>query len=124
MSSEERNWALCAHLCGLLWLFGTGGWFFYPFGTVALFAILGPLIIWKAKGDTMPFAGEQAKEALNFQITVLLAGIVSCVLIFALIGFVMLWALGLLNLIFVIIAAIQVSDGKSYRYPLTLRLIQ
>jgi uncharacterized Tic20 family protein len=121
---EERNWAMWAHLCGLLWLFGTGGLIFFPFGSLALFTILGPLIIWKAKGDSLPFAGAQAKEALNFQITVLLAGIASCMLIFILIGFVMLWVLGLLNLIFVIIAAIQVNDGKPYRYPLTLRLIQ
>jgi uncharacterized protein len=124
MSSEERNWAMWAHLCGLLWLFGTGSLLFVPFGTLALFTILGPLIIWKTKGDTMPFAAAQAKEALNFQITVLLAAIVSCLLIFVLIGFVMLWVLGLLNLVFVIIAAIQVNEGKPYRYPLTLRLVK
>ena len=121
---EDRQWAMWAHLCGLLWLFGTGTWFFYPAGSLALFTLLGPLIIWKAKGDTLPFAGAQAKEALNFQITVLLAGIVSCMLIFILVGFLMLWALGILNLIFVIIAAIQVSDGKPYRYPFNLRLIK
>ena len=121
---DERNWAMWAHLCGLLWLFGTGSLIFFPFGTLALFTVLGPLIIWKSKGESMPFAGAQAKEALNFQITMLLAGIVSCLLIFVLIGFVMLWVLGLLNLIFVIIAAIRVNDGKPYRYPLTLRLVQ
>ena len=120
---DERLWAMWAHLCGLLWLLGSGGLIFFPFGSLALFTILGPLIIWKAKGDTMPFAGAQAKEALNFQITVLLAGVASCLLIFILIGLVMLWILGLLNLIFVIIAAIQVNEGKPYRYPFTLRLI-
>ena len=73
---------------------------------------------------TIGSAGAQAKEALNFQITVLLAGIVSCMLIFILVGFLLLWALGILNLIFVIIAAIQVSDGKPYRYPFNLRLIK
>jgi uncharacterized protein len=123
-NSDDRRWAMGAHLCGLLWWLGTGMWFFYPAGSLALFAILGPLIIWKAKGDTLPFAGAQAKEALNFQITVLLAGIVSSMLIVIGIGFLMLWALELLNLILIIIAAIQVSDGKPYRYPFNLRLIK
>ena len=123
IGKEERSWAMWAHLCGLLWLFGTGSLIFFPFGTFALFAILGPLIIWKSKGDTMPFAGAQAKEALNFQITLLLAGIVSCLLIVVLIGILMLWVLGLLNLIFVIIAAIKVNDGQPYRYPFALRLV-
>ena len=123
-SKEERNWAMWAHLCGLLWLFGTGSLIFFPFGSLALFTVLGPLIIWKTKGETMPFAAAQAKEALNFQITVLLAGIVCCMLIFVLIGFMLLWVLGLLNLIFVIIAAITVNEGKPYRYPLALRLVR
>jgi uncharacterized Tic20 family protein len=44
-------------------------------------------------------------------------------LIPVLIGFAILWVLGLVTLILVIIAAIQVSDGKPYRYPFALRLI-
>jgi uncharacterized protein len=124
MSSEECNWAMGAHLCGLLWLSGTGSLIFRPFGSLAMFAVLGPLIIWKAKGDTMPFAGDQAKEALNFQITMLLAGIAGWLLIAVLVGFLLLWALGVLNLIFVIIAAIKVGDGNPFRYPLNLRLIR
>ena len=121
---DERNWAMAAHLCGLLWLFGGGSLIFFPFGGLALFTILGPLIIWKAKGDSMPFVGPQAKEALNFQITMILLGIVGVLLIPILIGIAILWVLGLLNLIFVIIAAIQVNDGKPYRYPFALRLVK
>jgi uncharacterized protein len=104
LSSEERNWAMAAHLCGLLWLAGGTGLLFIPFGGLVLFTVLGPLIIWRTKGETMPFVASQAKEALNFQITVLL--------------------LGLLNLILVIVAAIQVSSGKAYRYPFCLRLVK
>lgn len=122
-SREECGWAMAAHLCGLLWLLGGGGLLFPPFGTLALFTILGPLIIWKAKGDDMPFAGSQAKEALNFQITLLLLGLASCLLLIVGIGFLLLWILGLLNIILVIIAAIQVNDGKPYRYPFALRLV-
>ncbi|MBS0612304.1 MAG: DUF4870 domain-containing protein [Proteobacteria bacterium] len=120
---DERSWATAAHLCGLLWLLGGGSLIFFPFGTLVLFTVLGPLIIWKAKGDVLPFAGGQAKEALNFQITMLLLGLASCLLLVVGIGFVLLWILGLLNLIFVIIAAIQVNDGKPYRYPFAIRLV-
>ncbi len=115
---------MAAHLCGSLWIVGGTGLIFIPFGGLVLFTILGPLIIWRTKGQTMPFVETQAKEALNFQITVLLLGLVFAVLAFVLIGFVFLWMLGVVNLLLVIIAAIQVSDGKPYRYPFCLRLVK
>ena len=124
LSSDERNWAMAAHLCGLLWLLGGPGLIFLPFGSLVLFTILGPLIIWRTKGQTMPFVPEQAKESLNFQITVFLLGLVFALLALVLIGFVFLWLLGVANLVLVIIAAIQVSSGKPYRYPFCLRLVK
>jgi uncharacterized protein len=123
-NSEERNWAMAAHLCGLLWVLGGTGLIFFPFGGLVLFTILGPLIIWRTRGQSMPFVAEQAKESLNFQITVFLLGLAFLGLALVLIGFVFLWILGVVNLIFVIIAAIQVSGGKPYRYPLCLRLVK
>jgi uncharacterized Tic20 family protein len=124
LGSEQRNWAVAAHLCGLLWLAGGPGLIFIPFGSLVLFTLLGPLIIWRTKGETMPFVAEQAKESLNFQITVFLLAVIFGVLALILIGFVLLWILGLVNLILVIIAAITVSDGKPYRYPFCLRLVK
>jgi len=124
LTSEERNWAMAAHLCGLLWLAGGSGLIFIPFGGLGLMAILGPLIIWRTKGQSMPFAAEQAKESLNFQITILLLALLCALLMLVLIGFVLLWILGVLNMILVIVAAIQVSDGKPYRYPFCLRLVK
>jgi len=124
LSSEERNWAMAAHLCGLLWLAAGTGLIFIPFGGLVLFTMLGPLIIWRTKGQSMPFVAGQAKESLNFQITVFLLGMVFAVLALALIGFVLLWILGVANLVLVIIAAITVSDGRPYRYPLCLRLVK
>jgi uncharacterized protein len=124
LSSDERNWAMAAHLCGLLWLVGGTGFIFIPFGGLVLFTMLGPLIIWRTKGQTMPFVAEQAKESLNFQITMFLLALVIAPLMLILIGFALLSILGLINLILVIIAAIQVSDGKPYRYPFCLRLVK
>ncbi len=48
--------------------------------------MLGPLIVWLIKKDTMPFVNDQGKEALNFQITVLLAAIVCAILILVAVG--------------------------------------
>jgi len=124
ITKEERNWAMSAHLCGLLWILGGTGLIFVPFGGLVLFTLLGPLIIWRTKGQSMPFVADQAKESLNFQITVLLLGLVFAVLAMVLIGFFLLWILGVANLVLVIIAAIQTSDGKPYRYPFCLRLVK
>ena len=123
-TSEERHWAMAAHLCGLLWLAGGPGLVFFPLGSLVLFTMLGPLIIWRSKRETMPFAAEQAKESLNFQITVFLLGLLFALLIVVLIGVLLLWILGLVDLILVIVAAIKANDGVPYRYPFCLRLIQ
>ncbi len=123
-TKEERNWAVMAHLCGLLWLAGGPGLLFAPFGSLALFTLLGPMIIWRSKGQQLPFVAEQAKESLNFQITVFLLAILFAALGIILVGFVLLWILGLVDLALVIIAALQVSEGRSYRYPFCLRLVK
>lgn len=124
LNREERHWAMAAHLCGLLWLAGGTGLLFFPFGGLVLFTLLGPLIIWRTKGRSMPFVADQAVESLNFQITVFLLGLAFAVLAMVLIGFALLWMLGVVNLVLVIVATVQVSDGKPYRYPFCLRLVK
>src|SRR4026209_2490833 len=66
-SAEELQWAMFAHLSALLGGLLTSGWG----GSVGFF--IGPLVIWLMKKDTMPFVDDQAKEALNFAITILIA---------------------------------------------------
>jgi uncharacterized Tic20 family protein len=112
-SADERNWAMLAHLSALL---GLVVW--------AAGILLGPLIVWLVKRDTLPFVNDQGKEALNFQITIFLAGVVCTALIFLLIGIPLLAALALFDLIFVIIAAVKANEGVAYRYPICLRLIK
>lgn len=111
-SAEERQWAMFAHLAALLG-------FIVPLGNV-----IGPLIVWLVKKDTMPFVDDQGKESLNFQITILIAAIVSGILIVVLIGFLLLMLVGLFALVFTIIGAIKANEGTSYRYPFTIRLIK
>ena len=63
ISAEERQWAMFAHLSALAGGIITAGWA----GSIGCF--LGPLVIWLMKKETMPFVDDQAKEALNFNIT-------------------------------------------------------
>ena len=86
--------------------------------------LLGPLIVWLAKRGDSPEIDAHGKEALNFQISMLIYNGVAAVFCLVLIGFVILPILWVLNALFVIIAAIQASDGKLYRYPMTIRFIQ
>ncbi|MBT8136861.1 MAG: DUF4870 domain-containing protein [Gammaproteobacteria bacterium] len=113
ISKDERTWAMLTHLSALTAFF-TGG-----FG-----AIIGPLVVWLIKKDEMPFVDDQGKEALNFQITMLIATIVSAVLVLVLIGFLMLVVVGIFDLVMVIIAAVKANDGEQFRYPLTIRFLK
>ncbi len=87
------------------------------------FGFLVPLIVWLVSRENKPWLADEAKEALNFQITVLIAALISWVLIFAVVGILLLAIVGLANLVLCIIAGVKTSQGERYRYPLTLRLI-
>ena len=86
--------------------------------------ILGPLIVWLAKRGDSPEIDGHGKESLNFQISMLIYSLIAGVLCLVLIGFVLLGILHILNLVLVIIASIQASEGKLYRYPISIRLIK
>jgi len=86
--------------------------------------ILGPLIVWLVKRGDSTEIDEHGKESLNFQISMLIYNLIAGVLCLVLIGFVILGILHILNLVLVIVASIQASEGKLYRYPITIRLIK
>ncbi len=111
-NKEERTWALVAHLSTL------GGYL------VSGLIFLGPLIIWLIKKDDMPFAAQEAKEDLNFTISMSIYYIVSIILMFVLIGIVPLLLLPLFHLIVSIMAAVKSNEGIGFRYPLTIRFIK
>jgi uncharacterized protein len=112
-SQDERTWGMLSHLSAFVGLV-------VPF----LGAILAPLIIWLAWRDRSPFVGEQAKEALNFNISVaigwLVCGLLTVVFIGILLGIVLFFCW----LALTILAAIRASEGVQYRYPLNLRLVR
>lgn len=123
-SSEERQWAMFAHLSALVGGILTSGWA----GSIGCF--IGPLIIWMVKKDTMPFVDDQGKEALNFNITVGLIFLALLLLSIVTLGIGLIIAIpgwiivGIAWLVLTIIAAIKANEGVAYRYPLTLRLIK
>ena len=117
-SAEERQWAMFTHLSALFGLV-------IPFGS-----IIGPLVMWLVKKDTMPFVNDQGKEALNFNITVAIAAVILVLISLMTFGIgliiaIPLWIIiGIGWLVFTIIAAIKANEGVSYRYPFTLRLVK
>ena len=88
-----------------------------------LFGFLVPLIIYLIKKDESPYLKHHAAEALNFQITVFIALMVSVVLIFVIIGIFLFLAVIVASWVFGIIAAIAANKGEWYRYPMTIRMI-
>lgn len=109
---DERLWGMLCHLISF-------SGYIIPFGSV-----LGPLIIWLIKKDEMPFVNDQGKESLNFQLTMLIAVIVSAILMFVVIGFLLLGVLIIYQIIVVIMASIKANEGVRYRYPYTIRFIK
>ena len=112
-SQEERNWAMLCHLAAF------GGFIIPVAGSV-----IGPLVAWLVKRDVWPLVDDQGKESLNFQLSVLLYGIVCFVLIFVIIGIFLLFALVIFDFVMVILASIEANKGRAYRYPLCIRFVR
>jgi len=117
-TENERTWGMLAHLAALAALLIPGG------GLVIGLNALGPFLVSVAKGDQSDFVAAQAKEALNFNISVALAAIVCLVLWLVFIGILLGVALFITWLVMTLIAAIKASEGVAYRYPISLRLVK
>lgn len=114
-TKDERTWAMMGHLSAILASLLTGllgGW-------------IGPLIVWLIKKDESPFIDDQGKEALNFQITLIIIYVVAYAVTLATCGllFFVLFIPLVLQIVFGIIAAIRANNGEAYRYPMTIRMI-
>ena len=109
---DARNWAMICHLSAL-------SGYFIPFGN-----ILGPLIVWAIKKDEFAFVDVQGKEAINFQLSMTIALVVSIILCFVLIGIFLLVPLMIYALVMIVIAAIKTNDGVDYRYPHAIRFLK
>lgn len=104
-TKDERTMAMFAHLGGIL----------------AGFIV--PLIIWVIKKDESKFVDYHGKEALNFQLNILVYILVSIALICVVVGIFTLIAVSVYGLVMAIIAGLSANKGEMYRYPLTIRVI-
>ena len=119
-SVEERNWAVGAHLSALVTLVG-------------LPSFIGPLVVWLVKKDESPFVGEHARQALNFNLSVLVylvaASVVSIIFLVVTLGlgFLVLIPVVLIAVVFLVVVLIQASiaasKGETYRYPVTIDFV-
>ena len=105
-ANDERLWAMLSHL------------------SYFVLALIAPLIIMLTLGTRSAFVRSQSAEALNFHITVLIAGIVGVITIPLIIGIVILAVVGIGGLVLAIIAAIKSYGGEDYRYPVNIRLVK
>lgn len=102
---DQRLWATLVHV----------GDIFFSF----LPALIGYLLL----KDRGAFVRSQTRTALNFQITLLIAYAVGVVTTLVIVGFFIIAAVGILNLVFSILAAVAANRGEDYQYPLTIKFI-
>ncbi|HEY6824956.1 MAG TPA: DUF4870 domain-containing protein [Steroidobacteraceae bacterium] len=112
-TENERTWGMLAHLSALTGLV-------LPLAGI----VIGPLVVWLARRDDSEFVAAHAKEALNFNISVLLGALACMLLMLVFIGFLLGTALFIAWLVMTLIAAIKASEGHPYRYPFSLRLVK
>lgn len=109
---EDRDILFLLHLSQLLnFVTGFGG-------------LVAPIIIWLIKQDEVQNLDQQAKEVINFQITMFIAVLICIPLCFIFIGIFLLIGIGLVSIIVPIIQAINAKDGRPVHYPLTIRFIK
>lgn len=107
-SQDDRALALVTHLSGFVLSF------------------IVPLVVWLANKDKSDkaFLNDQAKEALNFQITIAIGYAICTALMVIIIGGLLMPLLWVFNLVFCILAGLKANEGVAYRYPFALRLIR
>ncbi|MFW5978301.1 MAG: DUF4870 domain-containing protein [Halohasta sp.] len=98
-SNQDTGLAIVAHIAGFVT------------------SILGPLLIYLLADDE--FAKRNAANALNWQLMVVIYGIIAGVLSLLVIGFALIPLILLLNLVFCVVAAIKASKGEAWSYPIT-----
>jgi uncharacterized protein len=112
-TQDERTWGLVAHLSAF------AGFFAPVVGNV-----VGPLVVWLVKRDQSAFVEVEAKEALNFNITVAIGYCVCALFALVFIGILLGGALFIYWLVMTILAAVKAGEGVPYRYPFALRLVK
>ena len=104
--ADEKMWATLTHVGGIL------------------FHWLAPLIAYLVLKDRGPFVHWHTRQALNFQLTLLLAYIAGAVLSIVFVGIFVIFAAFILNIVFGIIAAMAANRGEFYKYPVAIEFVK
>ena len=108
-STNSRNLAMLSHLSAFVAFLGVP-------------SLFGPLVVWLLNRDD-PYVEAQAKDALNFNISFLLYGLVAAISIILLIGIIALPAVVVTWFVLVIVASVKTANGENYRYPFTIQFV-
>jgi uncharacterized Tic20 family protein len=109
VSSNSRNLAVASHLSAFV-------------AFVGIPSLVGPLVLWLLNRDD-PYVEAQAKDALNFNISFLLYGLVAAISIILLVGVLALPAVLITWFVLVIVASVKAANGEDYRYPFTIEFV-
>lgn len=104
--ADEKTWSILVHIGGIL------------------FSWLAPLIVYLVFKDRSAVVRHHSAQALNFQLTLLIAYIVGFILTFVFIGILVLFAASIVSIIFGIMAAIAANNGQPYKYPVAITFVR
>jgi len=106
VTQDDRNMALLCHILGLL------------------ASVFGPLILWILMKDKSSFVDFHGKQAINFQITLILLYMGSGVLMCVYIGLLTAMATFAIQVIFTILPAMKAYEGERYVIPLAIPFLR
>ena len=109
---QTRQWAMFLHLSLLAGF------------VVPMAGLVAPILIWQLKKTELPGLDVHGKNALNWIISALIYAVVCVILVFAIIGIPLLIALGIVGIIFPVIAAIKANNGEVWKYPMSITIIK
>lgn len=105
---EEKTWGLILHLS------------MFAGYLVPMAGFVAPIVIWQVQKEKLPMLDVHGRIVVNWILSSLIYGVVSWLLCFVLIGFLLLPILGICAVAFPIIGAIKANNGEAWRYPLSL----
>jgi uncharacterized Tic20 family protein len=111
-TADEKQMGLILHLSQL------ANVILFPVGVVA------PIVIWQTQKEKMPALDAHGKMVANFMISMVIYTFVSIILMFVLIGFLTIFAVLLIGIIFPIVGAVKANNGELWEYPLTIKFIK
>ncbi|NLH17479.1 MAG: DUF4870 domain-containing protein [Phycisphaerae bacterium] len=107
-AEQERTWAMLLHFALLLKILGA----------------IGAIVIWQVKRKDLPGIEPHGKNAVNWILSELIYAAISGLLCMILIGIPMLMVLGVLGIVFPIMAGIKANNGQVWKYPLSIQFLK